>query len=98
MKPRGNGEDEELTLAERERRFQEMLRQPPPMAKPRMMAIETSLGMFRAIQRNPASLRLWATDPETGVEVAERPYAAKGGTAALLGELDERTIYGVMKR
>ena len=58
--------------------------------------------MAFAIERNPGSLRMWATDPATGVELMARPYAVSGGRAVLLGVAEgpvgKIDIYGVVGR
>jgi hypothetical protein len=68
---------------EAKRRFREACRA-GWRRRPRMMAIQVGELMGKAIELNPASLEMIATDPESGMVVVGRPYAATGGTAVML--------------
>jgi hypothetical protein len=102
MKPNKHEEDRQREAIrkyeEAKRRFEELLAQPCPSIRPRMTAIQVDNRMALAIERNPTSLKMWATDPETGVEVVARPYAATGGAAVLLGVAGKFDVYGVVGR
>jgi hypothetical protein len=66
--------------------------------RPRMMAIQVGELMGKAIELNPASLKMIAVDPETGIVVVERPYAATGGNAVLLEAGKNLDVYAVVRR
>jgi hypothetical protein len=90
-------DEAERQRREAERRFEELMKRPSPKIRPRLMGLEVSRQMAMAIERNPASLKMFANDPETGVTVAERPYAATGGSAVLVrGE--DFDVYAVVRR
>jgi hypothetical protein len=89
-------EEAERRRLEADRRFEEMMKQPCPSLRPRMVAIEVSLGIRRAMESNPESLRLMCTD-DAGVVHVERPFAASGGTKwAYLGSNEEIDVYALV--
>jgi hypothetical protein len=88
----------ELTREERIARLEESLRQGIPRAKPKLIAIQASRQMVEAIRTNPKSLKMWAYDPDYGVEVAERPYASAGKVEVCLGPPEGYQVYAAVKR
>jgi hypothetical protein len=83
---------------EAKRRFREACRA-GWRRRPKMMAIQIDDElMSRAIELNAASLKLIATDPETGMTVMRRPYAATGGTAVMLEAGKNLDVWAVVRR
>src|SRR5262245_34635868 len=98
MKTNSHESERQRRLREAEERFEKLLREPCPSIRPKMMAIRVDNQIALAIERNPASLRMFADDPETGVTVMARPYAAGVGAAVLLGVAGEFNVYAIVER
>jgi hypothetical protein len=90
-------DERERRRLEAEREFEEMMKRPCPVVRPRMVAIQVGMDMARAIQARPESLKLIAED-EGGVVWIERPYAATGGTSVLLSAGRDLDVYAVVRR
>ena len=86
--------NDEVGRAQRE--YEEAMRQPCPVVRPRMVAIEFDKEMSRAIQMRPEKLVIRCED-ERGVLQVRRPYV-NGAATVLLSAGKNLDVYAMVRR